>query len=580
MATKRGKNTAATDDIDSLFEGIGDNKASGGSSASTKKTAGKAGAGKAGSGKPKTAAAASSAAEKDILAELENELGEQVSRPHTPRTTATKGSPAPGASGASGAALPRRSVESSKAYSARNSTDERVPAPTVVESAPAEAAPAAAPAASSGGGGWWGGILSAATSTATAAMKQAEAAVKEIQQNEEAKKWADQVRGNYTSLRGFVGDEFRQRALPTFTDILHTLAPPIASHERLLIHITHDMVGYPSLDPLVHEMFSRVMAQVEGGDLLVVQRGQEAQPGHESGNYGRDSAGWRDGPWWRVVDQPRDLGTVAGLREGTKLCRASAEAYANEYYAAHYGMSETEKDGRGDSKRGLEVARQLAVEPVSEHNPVRRSDLFLAVQALSIAGDRGDEDDDDDEDDEDDESTKEEEDDMVLFAVHILDPVHEIVYHTVSQAIPAKWVRWLDARPGDANANNNNKTLTPATSGGEDDSEDSSDDESDEEEQKQAKAQKQQQQQQQQKKALEDGLPDDIRAIVDSGGVDPREWVGEWVEETLSLAVGVVAQRYVAHRMGVGAGSIGRGKRPADEILADGAGEAARAGLL
>ncbi|CAK7241717.1 MAG: hypothetical protein STHCBS139747_003186 [Sporothrix thermara] len=577
MATKRGK-TAATDELDSLFEGIGDDKAV---SSTPKKTATKTGS-KAGSGKPKTSAAAS-AAEKDILAELENELGEQVSRPHTPRASAAKGSsPALGS-----AALPRRSVESAKAFSsARNSTDERAPSvPAVIEAAPAAAAAAETsapppPSSSSGGGGWWGGILSAATSTATAAMKQAEAAVKEIQQNEEAKKWADQVRGNYTSLRGFVGDELRQRQrallLPTFSDILHTLAPPIASHERLLIHITHDMVGYPSLDPLVYEVFSRVMAQVEGGDLLVVQRGQEAPPGHgDSGNYGSDSAGWRDGPWWRDVGQPRDLGTVAGLREGTKLCRASAEAYANEYYAAHYGMdpdpdsneTQTEKQSRASSsKRGLEVARQRAHEPMSEDNPVRRSDLFLAVQALSIAGGSDDDDDDDDNDDD-----KKEEDDMVSFAVHILDPVHEIVYHTTSQAFPAKWVRWLDARPAAK------KTLTPVTSGGEDDSDDSSDEESDDE----AKAQKAQ------KKAThgdandnDDGLPDDIRAIVDSGGVDPREWVAEWIEEALSLAVGVVAQRYVAHRMGVGAGSIGRGKRPVDEVLADGAGEAARAGIL
>jgi hypothetical protein len=33
-------------------------------------------------------------------------------------------------------------------------------------------------------------------------MKTAEAAVKEIQQNEEAKKWADQFRGNVGALRG------------------------------------------------------------------------------------------------------------------------------------------------------------------------------------------------------------------------------------------------------------------------------------------------------------------------------------------------------------------------------------------
>lgn len=51
--------------------------------------------------------------------------------------------------------------------------------------------------AKAAGGGWWGGILS----TATAAMKHAEAAVKEIQNNEEAQKWAEQVRGNVGALR-------------------------------------------------------------------------------------------------------------------------------------------------------------------------------------------------------------------------------------------------------------------------------------------------------------------------------------------------------------------------------------------
>ena len=37
---------------------------------------------------------------------------------------------------------------------------------------------------------------------ATAAAKQAEAAVKEIQKNEEAQKWAEQMRGNVGALRG------------------------------------------------------------------------------------------------------------------------------------------------------------------------------------------------------------------------------------------------------------------------------------------------------------------------------------------------------------------------------------------
>ena len=51
----------------------------------------------------------------------------------------------------------------------------------------------------SSGGGWWGGIFA----TASAAVKQAEALAKEIQKNEEAQRWAEQVKGNVGVLRGF-----------------------------------------------------------------------------------------------------------------------------------------------------------------------------------------------------------------------------------------------------------------------------------------------------------------------------------------------------------------------------------------
>lgn len=48
------------------------------------------------------------------------------------------------------------------------------------------------------GGGWWGGLFA----TASAAVKQAENAVKDIQNNEEAQRWAEQVRGNVGALKG------------------------------------------------------------------------------------------------------------------------------------------------------------------------------------------------------------------------------------------------------------------------------------------------------------------------------------------------------------------------------------------
>lgn len=318
--------------------------------------------------------------------------------------------------------------------------------------------------------------------------------------------------------------------MPTFANILHTLAPPISSHERLLIHITHDIVGYPSLDPLIYGVFNRVMSQVEGGDLLVVQRGREstARRSSDAAFFGgsSSSAGWRDGPWWRQIDSPRDLGAVKGLVEGTKLCRANAESYSSEYLAASGGVSEAQK---------------RALEPVSEENPVRTSDIFLAVQAIIVdadstlfAGNTAGE------------AEKEASavaddivDPQVCFAIYVLDPVHDIVYSTVSQTIPFKWIRWLDAPT----------PLTPASES-----------------------------EQVAPSAL--NVPDEIREIVESGGVDPREWVAEWVEETLSLSVGLVAQRYVARRMGVGEGGLGKGKQKIESLVQGGGGEAARAGLI
>ncbi|KAI1636359.1 maintenance of telomere capping protein 1 [Biscogniauxia mediterranea] len=538
MAARRSK-ASTEDEVGELFEGIGDK------SAVKKSTKTKSAASKARGDKP----------EEDILAELENELGgKEPPRPHTPRVkdaSTSKASPAKRSSAATPPPGARRSED--KASSAgRKSTEGAhplhasfTPGTTASDLQDAEKQGPVEQTSQATGGGWWGGIFATATATASAAMKQAEAAYKEIQQNEEAKKWAEQVRGNVGALKG-LGDDLRHRAMPTFANILHTLAPPISSHERLLIHITHDIVGYPSLDPLIYGVFSRVMSQVEGGDLLVIQRGHEntARRTSDAAFYtgASSSAGWRDGPWWRQVDSPRDLGAVKGLVEGTKLCRVSGESYAHDYFASRGGIAEAQK---------------RALEPVSEDNPVRTSDIFLAVQpilvdaddalfagstageaereasAVATATDAAD-------------STQ------VCFAVYVLDPVHDIVYSTVSQCLPAKWIRWLDAPT----------PLTPASG-------DSGRDGEEEEEEEAAAA-----------AMANANVPDEIREIIEGGGVDPREWVAEWVEDTLTLSVGVVAQRYVARRMGVGEGGLGKGKQKVESLVQEGGGEAARAGLI
>lgn len=264
------------------------------------------------------------------------------------------------------------------------------------------------------------------------------------------------------------------------------------------------------------------MAQVEGGDLLVLQRGSESRSratselhGYNGGTLGSGN-GWTDGPWWRDEGAKRDLGVVVGLKEGTRLARVSAEAYAKEFF---------------DARGGVEAAAQQATETLSETNPVRSSDIFLAIQAISYPAEK--------ELFADDARTEkaggggvvepeEEVEELVCFAIYLHDPMHSLSFSGLSQPFPRKWASWLDA-----------SAVGEGESGG------------------------------------EGALPESIREMISSGGVDPREWVAEWMEEVLSLAVGVVAQRYVARRMGVGEGGIGRGKRRMEEEGVGG--EAARA---
>lgn len=260
------------------------------------------------------------------------------------------------------------------------------------------------------------------------------------------------------------------------------------------------------------------MEQVEGGSLLVIQRGQESSPRREDGRPSKAS-GWHDGPWWRATGpgSARSINAQQGLVAGTKLVRVSAESYAKEFFEA---------------KGGVEAAAKVATEVLSESNPTRSSDIFLAIQAIREEGKAAGQDGQlfaagaSDNSASEKSGIKEadsapEED--VVFAIYLHDPIHSIAYSAVSQAVPARWLEWLDAS--------------------------------------------------------QDNLPESISEIIESGGVDPRQWVAEWVDEVLCLAIGVVAQRYVARRMGVGEGAKGKLKAGINqgEVVNAGGGEAARA---
>lgn len=145
-------------------------------------------------------------AEQDLLAELDNLAQKPASRPATPSlkpaaTTRVEKSP----KRSTATPPPGRTSEEKSNNGQRKSVDSQrsfhqafTPATTTTDESP-EPEPAPAPAPAKSGGGWWGGLLS----TATAAVTQAQAAVKEIQKNEEAQRWTEQLKGNVGVLRGF-----------------------------------------------------------------------------------------------------------------------------------------------------------------------------------------------------------------------------------------------------------------------------------------------------------------------------------------------------------------------------------------
>lgn len=134
------------------------------------------------------------AGQEDILAELDHLAAQRPSSgPGTPRISSEKTrpytrSPRPSATierGSEEKASARQSEETGR--TSRAGAKQEQPKAEVENATSQE----------SQGGGWWGGLFA----TASAAMKQAEAAVKEIQNNEEAQRWAQQVKGNVGALR-------------------------------------------------------------------------------------------------------------------------------------------------------------------------------------------------------------------------------------------------------------------------------------------------------------------------------------------------------------------------------------------
>ena len=159
--------------------------------------------------KPPSAKPSQSQEEADPLAELENLAQERPkSRPHTPRNIPNPtGPPRHSSDFASGVRTSedkqqtRKSVESTRTFHQAQTPTENTTAELAkkLQDGVREVQEQVSGEDTSSGGGWWGGLMA----TASAAVKQAEALAKDLRENEEAQKWAEQVKGNVGVLRSY-----------------------------------------------------------------------------------------------------------------------------------------------------------------------------------------------------------------------------------------------------------------------------------------------------------------------------------------------------------------------------------------
>ncbi|GBE78117.1 maintenance of telomere capping protein 1 [Sparassis latifolia] len=245
-------------------------------------------------------------------------------------------------------------------------------------------------------GGWgWGNVWSSASAAIQQAKQAVDEQVKNLPKNEQARKWGEGVL-EYAKAAQLdkLGTDFKRVGLSTLTDLLNVVAPPISEHEVIQIWLSHDMQGYEGVESLVYRALSRIMEQVEGGDLIV-NRGDESRL--------KDAS-----------DAQRDLNAAEGLEAALKLAQANLDELI---------------------KRNATPAST----PSSAQNPTTYSYVYLRIQpymsTFPLPQSPGEVDP---------SSAGLNSQTSLQFIIYLSDPAHQLTHSTVTQAVPGKWLTLWD----------------------------------------------------------------------------------------------------------------------------------------
>ncbi|KAJ4476713.1 maintenance of telomere capping protein 1 [Lentinula aciculospora] len=260
--------------------------------------------------------------------------------------------------------------------------------------------PASESTISPAAGSWgWGSVWT----TASAALQQARTVVdeqvKNLPNNEQAKKWSEGVK-EYAKTHQLdkLGQDFKRVGLSTLTDILNVVAPPISEHEVIQIWLSHDMNGYDGVENLVFRAMTRVLEQVEGGELIV-DRGEQSRP--------KDDAG----------SAARDLNTVEGYEAAVKLSQANLDELIKIKDSAL--KAKVEKSSTLQSPTSYSYL-YLRVQPYFTSYSVPSISALASTDGSAPS-----------------EQSKQQ---HLQFLLYLSDPDHNLIHSTITQAVPGAWL--------------------------------------------------------------------------------------------------------------------------------------------
>ncbi|EMD41670.1 hypothetical protein CERSUDRAFT_110242 [Gelatoporia subvermispora B] len=248
------------------------------------------------------------------------------------------------------------------------------------------------------GGSWgWGSVWSSASAAIQQAKSVVDEQVKNLPKNEQARKWGEGVL-EYAKAAQLdkLGNDFKRVGLSTLTDILNVVAPPISEHEVIKVWLSHDMQGYEGVESLVYRALSRIMEQVEGGDL-VVNRGDESRP--------RDSS-----------DKKRELNAVEGLEAAIKLAQANLDELIKQN-----AMPATAHVSTAQNPTTFSYV-YLRIQPYMTSYPLPQTTAEDEASSSDTAASQS----------------------SLQFVLYLSDPAHQLVHSTITQAVPVKWLELWD----------------------------------------------------------------------------------------------------------------------------------------